>query len=40
MTSNVFNTLPPFDAQQIPYFYSAYGDPRLREYRIGVKKSL
>lgn len=35
---NVFNTLPPFDAAFIPYFYSQYGDPWLRTYRISVKK--
>ena len=35
---NVFNTLPPFDAFSYPYFYSYYGDPRLRDFRIAVKK--
>ena len=36
---NVFNKLPPFDAFAGPYFYSPYGDPRLRDYRLGVRKS-
>lgn len=35
---NIFNTLPPFDAYNIPYFYSTYGDPRLRTYQISFKK--
>jgi iron complex outermembrane receptor protein len=35
---NVFNTLPPFDVYNT-YFYSTYGDPRLREFRLTVKKS-
>lgn len=34
---NVFNTLPPFDAYA-PYYYSTYGDPRLRDFRITIKK--
>lgn len=34
---NVFNTLPPFDAYA-PYYYSSYGDPRLRDFRITVEK--
>lgn len=36
---NVFNTLPPFDANFIPYFYSPYGDPRLRTFRATVTKT-
>jgi len=36
---NIFNTRPPFDANYGPYFYSTYGDPRLRDYRIGISKS-
>lgn len=35
---NVFNTLPPFDAYA-PYYYSTYGDARLRDFRISVEKS-
>ena len=35
---NLFNTLPPFDASNSAYFYSPYGDPRLRSYRISVRK--
>jgi iron complex outermembrane receptor protein len=34
---NVFNTLPPFDAFS-SYYYSSYGDPRLRDFRLTVKK--
>jgi len=37
---NIFNKLPPFDAANGPYFYSSYGDPRLREYWIQVQKAL
>ena len=33
---NVFNKLPPFDVYNLPYFYSTYGDPRLRTYRLAV----
>lgn len=36
---NVFNKPPPFDAADVPYYYSYYGDPRLREYRVSVKKA-
>jgi iron complex outermembrane receptor protein len=36
---NVFNTWPPFDAAFEPYYYSPYGDPRLREFRLSVRKS-
>jgi len=36
---NLFNTLPPFDAYYRPYYYSPYGDPRLRSYRISLKKA-
>lgn len=35
---NLFNRLPPFDAEFGPYFYSAYGDARLRDYRVSVTK--
>jgi len=35
---NVFNSLPPFDALNSPYFYSGYGDPRLRSYQLSLKK--
>jgi outer membrane receptor protein involved in Fe transport len=34
---NVFNTLPPFDAYYGPYYYSPYGDPRLRDLWVGIK---
>jgi outer membrane receptor protein involved in Fe transport len=34
---NVFNTLPPFDAYYQPYFYSPYGDPRLRDLWVSIK---
>jgi iron complex outermembrane receptor protein len=36
---NLFNTLPPFDAADPPYYYSAYGDLRLRDYWINLRKS-
>jgi hypothetical protein len=36
---NLFNTSPPFDAFYQPYFYSPYGDPRLRDYWVSVKKA-
>jgi iron complex outermembrane receptor protein len=36
---NLFNKLPPFDAYYQPYFYSPYGDPRLRNYRISIRKA-
>jgi hypothetical protein len=35
---NLFNTLPPFDAFYNPYYYSPYGDPRLRDYWVSVRK--
>jgi len=35
---NLFNTPPPFDALSKPYFYSPYGDPRLRDFRVTVAK--
>lgn len=35
---NVFNKLPPFDAHFPPNYYSAYGDPRLRQYRLTIRK--
>jgi len=35
---NLFNTLPPFDAFYSPYYYSPYGDPRLRDYWVSVRK--
>jgi len=38
---NVFDTFPPFDAARntSPFFYSAYGDVRLRDIWISVKKT-
>jgi iron complex outermembrane receptor protein len=36
---NLFNTLPPFDAHNFPFFYSPYGDPRLRDYWLSIRKS-
>lgn len=36
---NVFNTLPPFDAHTPVYYYSTYGDSRLRDFRISLRKS-
>ena len=39
---NVFNKLPPFDAGPLsaPYYYSPYGDPRLRDYRTHHLKGI
>jgi iron complex outermembrane receptor protein len=37
---NVFNRLPPFDAYYEPFFYSPYGDPRLRTYWMSIKTKL
>ena len=37
--NNLFNTLPPLDASQSPLYYSAYGDPRLRSFYLGISKS-
>ena len=36
---NVFNKLPAFDAYNAPYYYSYYGDVRLRDFWISVKKA-
>ncbi len=38
--NNVFDTLPPFDAVNghVPFFYSRYGDVRLRDYILRFKK--
>jgi len=38
---NLFNTLPPFDASNAnaPYYYSTYGDVKLREYWISARAS-
>ncbi|MBL9210112.1 MAG: TonB-dependent receptor [Opitutaceae bacterium] len=40
--NNVFNALPPFDTGRIPtpFFYSRYGNVRLRDYVLRVKKDL
>lgn len=36
---NVFNEVPPFDAYYSTYqYYSPFGNPRLREYRVSVAK--
>ena len=41
---DVFNHVPPYDAldfssANMPVLYSAYGDPRLAEYRFKVTKT-
>jgi hypothetical protein len=38
--NNVFDTEPPFDAgnNRAPFFYSRYGNVRLRDYVVRVKK--
>jgi outer membrane receptor protein involved in Fe transport len=35
---NLFDKLPPFDAFNQPYAYSFYGDARLRDYWVSIKK--
>jgi outer membrane receptor protein involved in Fe transport len=37
--NNVFDKAPPFDAYYAPYFYSPYGDARMRDFRVSVRKS-
>ncbi len=37
--NNIFNKMPPLDVSQFPLYYSAYGDPRLRNFYLGVSKS-
>lgn len=37
--NNVFNKKPPFDASMEPLYYSSYGDPRLRNFYLGMTKS-
>ena len=38
--NNVFDTVPPFDTGRIPtpFFYSRFGNVRLRDYILRVKK--
>ena len=36
---NVFNTLPPFDAYFSPFYVSPFGDLRLRDVWLTVKKT-
>lgn len=36
---NLFNRVPPFDAFYSPFYYSPYGDVRLREYWISIRKA-
>ncbi|MBI2814664.1 MAG: TonB-dependent receptor [Opitutae bacterium] len=38
--NNVFNKIPAFDTSSGSYNYSTWGDIRLREYRLSVKKAL
>jgi len=35
---DVFNHVPPFDAFNLPFFYSPYGDIQLRSYWLSIKK--
>lgn len=37
--NNIFNKVPPLDATADPLYYSAYGDPRLRNFYLGISKS-
>jgi len=36
---NVFDREPPFDANNIFYYYSTFGDPRLSSYYLSVRRS-
>jgi outer membrane receptor protein involved in Fe transport len=36
---NIFNKMPPFDVYSSPYYYSTYGDPRMRVYWINLRKT-
>lgn len=36
---NAFNHVPPFDASNASFFYSAFGDPRLASYFVSVKRA-
>jgi outer membrane receptor protein involved in Fe transport len=36
---NVFDKLPAFDAFNQPYYYSYFGDIRLRDYTVTLTKS-
>lgn len=36
---NLFNSEPRFDASNVTYFYSTWGDIRMREYRLTLKKA-
>lgn len=38
IVKNVFDKEPPFEAFNEPYYYSRYGDMRLREYVLSLKK--
>jgi len=43
--TDVFNTKPPFEASNVlfggyGFYYSPYGDPRLRDYWVSIKKAL
>ncbi len=37
--NNVLNRKPPLDTTAIPLYYSRYGDPRLRNFYLGINKS-
>jgi outer membrane receptor protein involved in Fe transport len=38
--TNVFNKEPPYDAFfSGGFYYSPYGDPRLRTYNVSLRKS-
>jgi outer membrane receptor protein involved in Fe transport len=36
---NILNTLPPLDPVFSPYYASPYGDLRLRDYSISLRKA-
>jgi iron complex outermembrane recepter protein len=39
IVKDVFNSVPPFDAAILPFYYSQYGDPNLRTFQLSLRKS-
>jgi outer membrane receptor protein involved in Fe transport len=39
VVDNIFNTWPPFDAANAPFYYSPYGNIQLRTIQLSLKKS-
>ena len=36
---NLFDFAPRYDASNVTYYYSTWGDIRMREYRLTLKKA-